>query len=363
MKDRGGDPVNCLLVTGGAGFIGSNFIHYLLEKNQSIHIVNLDALTYAGNLDNLTGVENTGRYTFIKGDICDKTLVQNLFTRYQFDGVVNFAAESHVDRSIRDADIFVRTNVLGTLSLLEAARNAWAEGESYRKSVRFVQISTDEVYGSLGKDGFFTEKTPLDPHSPYSASKAGADLLVKSYFDTHKLPVIITRCSNNYGPYQFPEKLMPLMILSALHRKKLPVYGDGLHIRDWIYVKDHCRAIALVLEKGQPGEVYNIGANEEHTNLQIVHAILKELQKDKNHDGIDESLIAFVEDRKGHDRRYAIDSSKIRKELGWSPRVTFEDGIRQTVQWYRNHPAWWKRILDGEYRDYYRRMYGKSENM
>lgn len=328
-----------ILVTGGAGFIGSNFIRYML-RDHPYHIINLDALTYCGNLENLRGVEDDPRYTFVKGSITDRKLVDGIIT--DVDAVINFAAESHVDRSIEDPGIFIRTNVLGTQTLLEASRKHGVE--------RFIQISTDEVYGSLEK-GYFTEETPLAPNSPYSASKASADLMVRAYHRTYGLPVNITRCSNNYGPYQFPEKLIPLMITNALENKPLPVYGDGLNVRDWIHVLDHCRAVDLVLHRGRAGEVYNIGGNSERRNIEIVELILREL-------GRDESLIRFVEDRPGHDRRYAIDASKIRNELGWKPLYSFEEGIRETIRWYIDNRDWWENIKSGEYLRYYDRMYG-----
>ena len=322
------------LVTGGAGFIGSNFIRYMLSAHQDIAIVNLDALTYAGSLDNLRDVEHDSRYIFVHGDICDTALVAKLFINHDVGVVVNFAAESHVDRSITAPDVFIQTNINGTVSLLGAARGAWQTGDDvYRDGVKFLQVGTDEVYGSLGSEGFFTETTPLDPHSPYSASKASADLLVKAYADTYKLPVNITRCSNNYGPHQFPEKLIPLMITNALAYKPLPVYGDGMQVRDWLYVGDHCRAIDLVIEKGRPGEVYNIGGHNEYFNIDIVKSIIAYLNKNVD-PAINESLIAYVADRKGHDRRYAIDPAKIHRELGWQPETKISDGIVKTIQWY-----------------------------
>ena len=328
-----------ILVTGGAGFIGSNFIRYMLQEHP-YHIINLDALTYCGNLENLRGVEDDPRYTFVRGSITDRKLVDGIIK--DVDAVINFAAESHVDRSIEDPEIFIRTNILGTQTLLEASRKHGVE--------RFIQISTDEVYGSAEK-GYFTEETPLAPNSPYSASKASADLMVRAYHRTYGLPVNITRCSNNYGPYQFPEKLIPLMITNALENKPLPVYGDGMNVRDWIHVLDHCRAVDLVLHRGRVGEVYNIGGNSERRNIEIVELIVREL-------GRDESLIRFVEDRPGHDRRYAIDASKIRNELGWKPLYSFEEGIRETIRWYIDNRDWWENIKSGEYLRYYERMYG-----
>ena len=347
-----------VLVTGGAGFIGSNFIHYILEARQDINvIVNLDFLTYAGNLENLRSVERDPRYQFVHGDIRDRKLVDILFQKYRFDAVVHFAAESHVDRSIVEPEIFLTTNVVGTQTLLDAAKDHWKLDPSdkysrkYRPDVKYLQVSTDEVYGTLGKTGIFTETTPLAPNSPYSASKAGADLIVRAYHETYGLPVNITRCSNNYGPYQFPEKLIPLMIHNALEDKPLPVYGDGMQVRDWLHVKDHCAAISTVLEKGKVGEVYNIGGNNERTNMEIVRLILRILDKP-------ESLITHVQDRPGHDRRYAIDNTKITKELGWWPAYTFNQGMSDTIQWYLNHKNWTEHITSGQYREYYRKMYG-----
>jgi len=312
-----------LLVTGGAGFIGSCFIRYMLNKYPEYKIINLDLLTYAGNIDNLKDVEVNPNYTFVQGNICDKKLVADLMS--QVDFCLNFAAETHVDRSITGPEIFVYTNVLGTQNLLEFAKEF--------KIQRYLQVSTDEVYGTLGKTGYFTENTPLAPNSPYSASKAGADLLVRSYFETFKLPALITRCSNNYGPYQFPEKLIPLFIKNLLANKSVPVYGDGLNVRDWLYVYDHCSAIDTVLHKGKEGEVYNIGGNNEKANIEITKLVLNYMNKP-------ESLINYVEDRLGHDRRYAIDSSKIQKELGWKPETKFKDGIRLTIEWYLNNQDW-----------------------
>lgn len=322
------------LVTGGAGFIGSNFIRMMLQKYPDDQVINLDALTYAGNLDNLGSAEASASYRLVKGDITDRDLVNRLFAE-GIDQVVHFAAESHVDRSISDPDVFVRTNVQGTQVLLEAAKTHGVG--------KFVHVSTDEVYGSLGPDGLFTEETPLAPNSPYSASKAGSDLMVRAYHETFGLPVNITRCSNNYGPFQFPEKLIPLMILNAIEDKPLPLYGDGLNVRDWLHVEDHCAAIDLVCREGRSGEVYNIGGNNEHTNLEIVRTILLELGKP-------DSLIRYVEDRPGHDRRYAIDASKLTKELGWEPKYRFESGIRDTIRWYLDNREWWNRIRSGAYR-------------
>lgn len=324
-----------ILVTGGAGFIGSNFIIHILKNRTGCSVVNYDLLTYAGNLDNLNGISDDPRYTFVKGDICDAIAVKKLFDENEFDAVVHFAAESHVDKSIAGPGQFVITNVLGTQVLLQAAKEAWGDSCG---SKRFVHVSTDEVYGTLGKTGYFTESTPLAPNSPYSASKAGSDLLVRSYFETFGFPSLITRCSNNYGPFQFPEKLIPLMITNALANKPLPVYGDGMNVRDWLYVCDHCGAVETVLFKGVAGEVYNIGGNNEKCNIDIVKIILAELGKP-------ESLITYVKDRLGHDRRYAIDSSKIQRELGWSPSVDFHSGIRDTVKWYLDNKEWWTKIL------------------
>jgi len=348
-----------LLITGGAGFIGSNFIHYYLAKHRDCRLINLDKLTYAGNLENLQGIDGDPRYHFIHGDICDKDIVENIFRETEPEWAVNFAAESHVDRSIKEPETFIKTNVFGTFNLLDISRHHWGNVDGFKEHVKFLQVSTDEVYGSLGPTGFFTEETPLDPHSPYSASKAGADLLVKSYFDTYGMPVNITRCSNNYGPYQFPEKLIPLMINNALEKKSLPVYGDGMNIRDWLYVEDHCQAIDMVLRYGTPGEVYNIGGHNERPNIQIVRTILAYLHEHVDQ-SIDEGLIKFVEDRKGHDRRYGIDPAKIRRELGWQPETTFEDGIIKTIRWYLDNKKWLNSVTSGEYQQYYRRMYGSN---
>ncbi len=339
------------LVTGGAGFIGANFVRYILNKYGSeLKLVVLDKLTYAGNLENLK--EELNKIEFIKGDICNQELVQYIFSQQRIDYVVNFAAESHVDRSIENPGVFLEANITGTGNLMNVARQYWNTGENvYRDGVKFIQVSTDEVYGSLGKTGYFTETTPLAPNSPYSASKAGADLLVKAYQETYNFPAVITRCSNNYGPYQFPEKLIPLFTTNALEDKELPLYGDGQNVRDWLHVKDHCQAIELVMREGREGEFYNIGGNNEKTNLEITQAILGILGKP-------ESLIKFVKDRPGHDRRYAINSSKIRKELGWEPEYTFEEGVKETIQWYRDNEDWWRNIKSGEYLDYYEKMYG-----
>lgn len=321
-----------LLVTGGCGFIGSNFVRQALADRRAETIVNLDALTYAGNPENLRGLDGSPGYHFVQGSICDAALVEKLFGEYRFDAVVHFAAESHVDRSILGPAVFVETNVLGTLTLLEQARRTWGGSFDGR---RFVHVSTDEVYGALGETGLFTEQTPIAPNSPYSASKAGSDLIARSYSKTFDMPVLITRCSNNYGPYQFPEKLIPLMITNAMANKPLPIYGDGLYTRDWLHVSDHCAAIATVLERGVPGEVYNIGGNNEMRNIEIVKLILSHLRKP-------ESLITYVKDRPGHDRRYAIDPAKMRDQLGWQPAIGFESGIRTTIDWYLANRWWWE---------------------
>ena len=316
-----------LLVTGGAGFIGSCFVRHILNKYKDYEVINLDALTYAGNIENLDDVKNNSNYKFVHGNICDKKLVRELVN--EVDAVINFAAESHVDRSITGPEIFIETNVQGTLNLLQASKEANIQ--------RFLQVSTDEVYGTLGKDGYFYETTPLAPNSPYSASKAGADLLVRAYYETYKMPVLNTRCSNNYGPYQYPEKLIPFFISKLLRNEKVPVYGDGLNVRDWLYVYDHCSAIDIVLHKGRVGEVYNIGGHNEKTNLEITKIILEAMGKD-------ESSIEYVQDRLGHDRRYAIDNHKIQTELGWQPSLTFEEGIKLTIDWYLNNQDWIKSI-------------------
>ena len=330
------------LVTGGAGFIGSNLVMYLLGKYKDVRVVNLDKLTYAGNLENLESVQGDPRYVFEHGDICDRAVVDNVVARHGVDAIINVAAESHVDRSIQGAAEFIRTNVGGTNVLLEAAKE-----HSIKK---FVQVSTDEVYGSLGPEGAFTEETPLHPNSPYAASKAAADLLVLAHHHTHGIPAVITRCSNNYGPFQFPEKLIPLMIVNAMNDKPLPVYGDGLNVRDWLFVTDHCSAIDKVLHHGKAGEVYNIGGSNEHSNLEVVRLLLKHLQKP-------ESLITFVKDRPGHDRRYAIDASRIRRELGWKPSFAFQEGLAVTIRWYEEHPQWIEHVVGGEYQEYYKTMY------
>jgi dTDP-glucose 4,6-dehydratase len=342
------------LVTGCAGFIGSNFVYYMLGKQEDILLVNLDKLTYAGNLENLKGVEGDARHVFVRGDICDKELVAGLFEKYDFDYVINFAAESHVDRSIADPEIFVRTNVLGTVNLLQRAKEAWYDPQSgtWKEGKKFLQVSTDEVYGALGAEGFFTEETPLSPHSPYSASKAGADHFVMAFHDTYGMPVNITRCSNNYGPYQFPEKLIPLMIDHAKQHKPLPVYGDGMQIRDWLYVEDHCKAIDMVACGGRPGEVYNVGGHNERPNIFIVETIIRQLHDRLQDEGISEALIEHVQDRLGHDRRYGIDPTRIRDELGWYPETPFEKGIVLTIDWYLTHEDWMEHVSSGEYRQY-----------
>lgn len=330
-----------LLITGGAGFIGSNFVHFILERYPSYRVLNLDKLTYAGNLENLSDLEKHPRHEFIQGDICDPGLVEQIL-KAGVDAVINFAAESHVDRSILQSSEFVETNVVGTLNLIELCRK--------QKTGRFIQISTDEVYGSLGVSGAFIEDSPIAPNSPYAASKASADLLVRSYYHTHGFPGIITRCSNNYGPYQFPEKLIPLLITNALAGMPLPIYGDGLYVRDWIHVQDHCAAIDKVLHEGTNGDVYNIGARQEMPNLEVARLILRTLGKD-------ESLITYVEDRPGHDRRYAIDSSRLETKLGWRPQITFDAGLRETVEWYKRNSAWVEHVRSREYLNYYDRMY------
>ncbi len=345
------------LVTGGAGFIGSNFIIYMLNKYPNIKIINLDALTYAGNLENLKSVEKKENYRFIKVDICDEEKIEEIFNENEIDYVVNFAAESHVDRSIKNPSIFVKTNVEGTLNLLNAAKKKWEEKDGvYKNGVKFLQVSTDEVYGSLGQTGYFYETTPLNPHSPYSASKTSADLIAKSYYDTFKFPVNITRCSNNYGPFQFPEKLIPLIITNAISLKSLPIYGDGLQIRDWLYVEDHCRAIDLVITNGKVGEIYNIGGHNEKTNIEIVKIIINKLNKSFD-ERISEKLIKHVEDRKGHDRRYAIAPDKIKKDLSWEPTTMFEEGIEKTIEWYLKNNGWLENIMSNGYLDYYKKMY------
>ncbi len=376
------------LVTGAAGFIGANFIKYMLAKYEEIRIVVLDLLTYAGNLGTIAEDIDNERCFFVKGNIGDRTLARQLFKTYAFDYVVNFAAESHVDRSIENPQLFLETNILGTQNLLDAAREAWVTGKdetgypTWREGVRFHQVSTDEVYGSLGATGYFTEETPLDPHSPYSASKTSADLFVRAYSDTYKMPISITRCSNNYGPYHFPEKLIPLIIKNILEGKTLPVYGDGSNVRDWLYVEDHCKAIDLVLHQGRAGHIYNVGGHNEKTNLEIVkltirtirqlmeehpayRAVLKKQERNAQGeiaiDWINDELITFVKDRLGHDQRYAIDPSKIQRELGWYPETCFEEGIVKTIRWYLEHQDWVEAITGGDYVNYYERMYAGRE--
>ena len=333
-----------ILVTGGAGFIGSNFVHFMLNKYPDYSIVNFDTLTYAGNLENLSAIEKNPKYTFVKGDICDRQQVLKAFRDHSIDAVVHFAAESHVDRSITGPAIFVHTNVVGTQVLLDASREVGIE--------RFLHVSTDEVYGSLGATGYFTEETPLHPNSPYSASKASSDMLVLAYEHTFGFPGVVTRCSNNYGPYQFPEKLIPLLIANAVNDKPIPVYGDGSNVRDWLYVEDLCSALDVVLHKGTVGGVYNIGGHNEWKNIDIVKLVLKEIGKP-------ESLITYVKDRPGHDKRYAIDAAKIKNELGWVPAYQFENGIKKTIQWYLQNKQWWERIISGDYKKYYEAQYSE----
>ncbi len=346
-----------ILVTGGAGFIGSNFIKYMLAT-YDYNIINLDVLTYAGNLENLSDIEKDPRYTFVKADIRNRAVLDKLFQEKDIDTVVHFAAESHVDRSIEEPELFLSTNILGTQALLDVAKIHWKLNpedkycQQYKEGVKYLQVSTDEVYGTLGGEGLFTETMPLAPNSPYSASKASADMIVRAYYETFGMPINITRCSNNYGAYQFPEKLIPLMINNCLKGEKLPVYGDGMQIRDWLYVEDHCSAIDAVLHKGKLGEVYNIGGNNEKANIEIVKLILNELGKP-------ETLIEYVKDRPGHDRRYAIDNSKITRQLDWKPKYQFEEGIRLTIQWYLEHLEWMDKVINGEYLDYYKHMYNK----
>jgi dTDP-glucose 4,6-dehydratase len=363
------------LVTGGAGFIGANFVKHILSSCDDIDVVILDALTYAGNLGTVASDIDNKRCFFVKGDICDNQLVNDIFDKYPVNVVVNFAAESHVDRSIENPKLFLETNILGTQNLMDVARKHWVTGKddkgypTWKPGVRFHQVSTDEVYGSLGAEGYFTETTPLDPRSPYSASKTSADLIVKAYIETYKMPATITRCSNNYGPYHFPEKLIPLIIKNILEGKKLPVYGDGKNVRDWLYVVDHCKAIDLVVRNGKPGEVYNVGGHNEKQNIEIVkltidtisdlminnpefHKVLKTDISNINYD-----LITFVQDRLGHDMRYAIDPAKMQKELGWQPETSFEVGIRKTIIWYLNNQEWVNEVTSGDYQKYYEKMY------
>ena len=351
-------------VTGGAGFIGSNFVLYMLDKYEGIRIINIDKLTYAGNLENLKGIKDDRRHTFVQADICDKAKMRELFAQYQPDYVVNFAAESHVDRSIISPEIFVETNVMGTVTLLNVARESWETKAGDFGNHKFVQISTDEVYGSLPidePDVFFTEETPITPHSPYSASKAAADMFALAYGDTYQFPINVTRCSNNYGPYQFPEKLIPLMINNALQKKHLPVYGDGLNVRDWLYVEDHCKAIDMVIRSGILGEVYNIGGHNEYPNIFIIRSIIDYIAQNVDNT-VSKDLIRYVEDRKGHDKRYGIDSAKIRRDLGWYPETDFETGIKKTIRWYLDNHKWVQNIVSGAYQEYYANMYeGRME--
>ena len=342
-----------ILVTGGAGFIGANFVPYFAKKYADYQVINLDKLTYAGNLDNLSDCADCANYKFVQGDICDRDLVEKLFRENDIRGVVHFAAESHVDNSITGPKAFIETNVLGTFTLLDVARNYWMSAphqfrEGYEDS-RFHHISTDEVYGALGETGYFYETTPYDPSSPYSASKASSDMIVKAYHRTYGMNVTISNCSNNYGPKQHPEKLIPKIISNCLEEKNIPIYGDGKNVRDWLYVEDHCRAIDLIIRSGRVGEVYNVGGHNEKTNLEVVQLIIAALGKGE---------IKFVRDRAGHDRRYAIDPTKIHNELGWLPQTKFEDGIQKTIQWYLDNKSWWENIISGEYQKYYERMYG-----
>ncbi|MFC1559534.1 dTDP-glucose 4,6-dehydratase [Candidatus Margulisiibacteriota bacterium] len=339
-----------VLVTGGCGFIGSNFVKYFLKKHDDCQLYNLDALTYAGNLENLSDIKENSNYHFIKGDICDKELLGGILQKNDIDTIINFAAETHVDRSIVGPDVFIQTNVFGTNALLEESKEYWGKQSSGFKGKKFVQISTDEVYGSLPKTGKFKESSPLAPSSPYSASKASADLIVMAYHKTFGYPSIITRCSNNYGPYQFPEKFIPLMIINALSDKALPIYGDGLYVRDWLFVEDHCEAIDAALKRGGAGEVYNIGGCNEKVNIDVIKKILKALGKP-------EKLMKSVKDRPGHDRRYAIDASKIMKDLKWKPKHKFEDGLMFTIDWYKNNRSWWEKVISGAYKKYYEKMY------
>ena len=374
------------LVTGAAGFIGANYLKYILKKHEDVRVVVLDLLTYAGYLGTISEDIDNERCFFVKGDICDRKLIDNLFAEYRFDVVVNFAAESHVDRSIENPQLFLQTNILGTQCLLDAARSAWQSGRdeqgypTWRSGVRFHQVSTDEVYGSLGAEGYFMETTPLNPHSPYSASKTSADHIVCAYRDTYHMPVSITRCSNNYGPYQFPEKLIPLVINNILQGKKLPVYGAGTNVRDWLYVEDHCKAIDLVITKGANGCIYNVGGHNERQNIQIVKIIIRtvhhlmeahpeyrtllgkqerDAQGNISIDWINEDLITFVADRLGHDQRYGIDPTKIGNELGWQPETTFEEGIVKTIRWNLDHHDWVEAVSGDDYQNYYEKMYGK----
>ena len=348
-----------ILVTGGAGFIGCNFVKMMVKKYPDYNIINLDALTYAGNLENLSDTNTATNYTFVKADIRDRAVIEQIFKTQNIDMVVNFAAESHVDRSIEEPEVFLTTNIIGTQVLLDAAKKYWKTNpddkycKEYKEGVKFLQVSTDEVYGALGETGMFVETMPLMPNSPYSASKASADMIVRAYNETFGLPMNITRCSNNYGPYQFPEKLIPLMINNCLKEKDLPVYGDGMQVRDWLHVSDHCSAIDVVLHKGKDGEVYNVGGNNEKANIEIVKLLIKTLGKS-------EGLIKYVKDRPGHDKRYAIDNTKITTELGWEPAYTFERGIQKTIQWYLDNSKWIENVISGDYANYYDQMYSGS---
>lgn len=354
--------MNCMLVTGGCGFIGSNFVRLAMRELPNCRVINLDKLTYAGNPLSLADIEQDSRYRFVKGDICDANLVEQLLREECVDTVVHFAAESHVDRSIAGPEEFIKTNIVGTFTLLEAVRKTWLSGSlpGTLDDLRFLHVSTDEVYGSLGETGYFAESTPYDPRSPYSASKASSDHLVSAYHHTYGLPTLITNCSNNYGPYQFPEKLIPLIINNARNGKELPIYGDGKNIRDWLYVEDHCEAILAVLHSGKVGETYNIGGNSEKQNIEVVQTICDILDEQIGflaNGELRRTLIRFVKDRPGHDRRYAIDASKISQEFGWQPSVRFEEGIRETIKWYLENPAWVSSVIDGSYREYYEKMY------
>ncbi|BCO08841.1 dTDP-glucose 4,6-dehydratase [Desulfolithobacter dissulfuricans] len=350
-----------VLVTGGCGFIGVNFVRLVLGSCPDWRVVNLDKLTYAGNLESLGDLIDHPHHTFVRGDICDRDLVRQLFQDHDIDTVVHFAAESHVDRSITGPDAFIKTNIFGTFTLLEVAREVWETSNGFPDQVRFLHVSTDEVYGSLGESGYFTETSCYDPRSPYSASKASSDHLARASFHTYGLPVLITNCSNNYGPYQFPEKLIPLVLNNGLHGRPLPVYGDGGNVRDWLYVQDHCEAIVRVLEQGRPGESYNIGGHNEKKNIEVVELLCDML--DERVEPLPggkprRSLITFVKDRLGHDRRYAIDATKIERELGWTPKYTFDQGMERTVEWYLGNRSWMEAVMDGSYRQYYEKMYG-----
>lgn len=345
------------LITGGAGFIGSNFVKYVLKK-ENVAVINLDKLEYSGNLENLKEIEKCKNYKFIHGDVCDEELLTKIFSEEDIDYVVHFAAMTHVDRSIEDAKIFVKTNVEGTLNLLNCAKKAWEIQDGYKEGKKFLYISTDEVYGNLGDGEFFTEETPVAPRNPYSASKAGAEMLVQAYRETHRMPINITRCSNNYGPNQFPEKLIPLLINNCLNHRKLPIYGNGLNVRDWLFVEDHCIAIDAVINQGISGEIYNIGGHNEKTALDIAKIVVEYIH-DHYDESVTEDLIEFVADRKGHDKRYAIDPTKTNEQLDWRPATKFEDGIAYTIQWYLDNQEWLEHVVSGEYTNYYLRRYGK----